>query len=472
MSSRIRFGTDGWRSRVDADFSADNVRRVAKAITDYLISSKSPGKGIFIGYDGRGGSRNFARACAEVLATNGIEPLIPPRPVPTPVAAFTAVKLSLQGSIMITASHNPPAYNGIKFIPHYGGPATTDITESIERMIPADVPRYEGYGKLERKGMISVLDPVEDYLSHIQRLLSVDALKIKVMLDLMHGASSGIIDKVLSRLNTEVRVVRGNIDPLFGGSIPDPVPSNLNMLRSEVLKNGSALGLALDGDGDRLAAVTEKGTFLMANQLLPLIYLHMNERRSLKGDAARTVATSHLLDAVATSHGRRVVEVPVGFKYIGALLRERKVVVGGEESGGISLVTHIPEKDGIASALLVIESVVLSGGSLHSIMEGIYEKYGRFESARLDLRVDKIPEGKLREIESKIGDTILGKRVSSINRMDGLKVMLSDGSWLLFRRSGTENAIRVYAESSKRGDTDDLLEFGRRIVLSESQVGH
>jgi len=472
MSSRIRFGTDGWRSRVDADFSADNVRRVAKAITDYLISSKSPGKGIFIGYDGRGGSRNFARACAEVLATNGIEPLIPPRPVPTPVAAFTAVKLSLQGSIMITASHNPPAYNGIKFIPHYGGPATTDITESIERMIPADVPRYEGYGKLERKGMISVLDPVEDYLSHIQRLLSVDALKIKVMLDLMHGASSGIIDKVLSRLNTEVRVVRGNIDPLFGGSIPDPVPSNLNMLRSEVLKNGSALGLALDGDGDRLAAVTEKGTFLMANQLLPLIYLHMNERRSLKGDAARTVATSHLLDAVATSHGRRVVEVPVGFKYIGALLRERKVVVGGEESGGISLVTHIPEKDGIASALLVIESVVLSGGSLHSIMEGIYEKYGRFESARLDLRVNKIPEGKLREIESKIGDTILGKRVSSINRMDGLKVMLSDGSWLLFRRSGTENAIRVYAESSKRGDTDDLLEFGRRIVLSESQVGH
>jgi len=472
MRSRIRFGTDGWRSRVDADFSADNVRRVAKAITDYLISSKSPGKGIFLGYDGRGGSRHFAVACAEVLATNGIESLIPPRSVPTPVAAFTAIKLSLQGSIMITASHNPPAYNGIKFIPHYGGPATTDITESIERMIPVDVPRYERYGKLERKGLISVLDPVEDYLSHIQRLLSVDALKIKVTVDPMHGASSGIIDKILSRLNAEVRVVRGNIDPLFGGSIPDPVPSNLNVLRSEVLKSGSALGLALDGDGDRLAAVTEKGTFLMANQLLPLIYLHMNEKRSLKGDAARTVATSHLLDAVATSHGRRVIEVPVGFKYIGALLRERKVVVGGEESGGISIVTHIPEKDGIASALLVIESVVLSGGSLHSIMERIYGMYGRFESARLDLRVDKIPEGKLREIEAKIGDSILGKRVSSINRMDGLKVMLNDGSWLLFRRSGTENVVRVYAESSKRGDTDALLEFGRRIVLSESRVGH
>ena len=266
--------------------------------------------------------------------------------------------------------------------------------------------------------------------------------------------------------------MKGNIDPLFGGSIPDPVPSNLNVLRSEVLKNGSALGLALDGDGDRLAAVTEKGTFLMANQLLPLIYLHMNEKRSLKGDAARTVATSHLLDAVATSHGRKVIEVPVGFKYIGALLRDRRVVVGGEESGGISLVTHIPEKDGIASALLVIESVALSGGSLHSIMEGIYGKYGRFESARLDLRVDRMPDGKLREIESRIGDTILGKRISGINRMDGLKFMLSDGSWLLFRRSGTENVVRVYAESSKRGDTNDLLEFGRRIVLSESQVGH
>ncbi|MBM5805972.1 MAG: phosphoglucomutase/phosphomannomutase family protein [Candidatus Verstraetearchaeota archaeon] len=472
MSSRIRFGTDGWRSRVDADFSADTVRRVAKAITDYLISSKPPGRGIFLGYDGRGGSKNFAGACAEVLATNGIESLIPSRPVPTPVAAFTAVKLSLQGSIMITASHNPPAYNGIKFIPHYGGPATTDITESIERMIPAEVPHCEGYGKLERKGLISVLDPVEDYLSHIQRLLSVNELKIKVTVDPMHGASSGVIDRILSRLNAEVRVVRGNIDPLFGGSIPDPVPSNLNALRSEVLGGGSALGLALDGDGDRLAAVTEKGTFLMANQLLPLIYLHMNARRSLAGDAARTVATSHLLDAVATSHGRRVIEVPVGFKYIGALLRERRVVVGGEESGGISLVTHIPEKDGIASALLVIESVVLSGESLHSIMERIYGRYGRFESARLDLRVDRLPDASLREIEAKIGDTILRKRVSGINRMDGLKVMLSDGSWLLFRRSGTENVVRVYAESSRRGDTDNLLDLGGRIVLSGLKAGH
>jgi phosphomannomutase len=472
MSTKIRFGTDGWRSRIDADFSVDNVRRVAKAITDYLISSKSPGKGIFIGYDGRGGSRNFAEACAEVLATNGIESLVPPRPVPTPVAAFTAIKFSLQGSIMITASHNPPVYNGIKFIPYYGGPATTDITEYIERMIPADAPWYEEYGKLQRKGLISVLDPVEDYLSHIQGLLSVDKLKIKVAVDPMHGASSGIINKIMSRLNSDLVMIRGNIDPLFGGCIPDPVPSNLNALRSEVLGSGSALGLALDGDGDRLAAVTERGAFLTANQLLPLIYLHMNEKRSLTGDAARTVATSHLLDAVATSHGRKVIEVPVGFKHIGVLLRERKVVVGGEESGGISLVTHIPEKDGIASALLVIESVVLSGGSIHSIMEGIYNKYGRFESARLDLKVDKIPKGKLREIEAKMGDTIHGKRVSSISRMDGIKVMLNDGSWLLFRRSGTENVIRVYAESSKRGDTDDLLEFGRRIFMSESQVGN
>ena len=470
MSSRIRFGTDGWRSRVDADFSADNVRRVAKAITKYLISSKSPGKGVFIGYDGRSGSRSFAEACAEVLATNGIAPLIPPRPVPTPIAAFTAVNLSLQGSIMITASHNPPTYNGIKFIPHYGGPATTEITESIERMIPADVPRYERYGKLERKGTISVLDPIEDYLSHIQRLLSVDALKIKVTVDPMHGASSGIIDKVLRHLRAEVRVVRGNIDPLFGGSIPDPVPSNLTMLRSEVLKGGSTLGLALDGDGDRLAVVTEKGTFLMANQLLPLIYLHMNEKRSLAGDAGRTVATSHLLDSVATSCGRKVIEVPVGFKYIGTLLRERKVVVGGEESGGISLVTHIPEKDGIVSALLVMESIALTGASLSSIMDHIYERYGCFESARLDIRVDKLPDGRLREIESKIGDTVLGKRVTKINRMDGLKVILGDGSWLLFRRSGTENMVRVYAESSTRSDTVNLLEFGKQIVLGGSQA--
>jgi phosphomannomutase len=285
----------------------------------------------------------------------------------------------------------------------------------------------------------------------------------------MHGASSGIMDEILHHLTAEVRVIRGNIDPLFGGSIPDPIPPNLDLLRNEVLKGGCALGVALDGDGDRLAMVTEKGLFLMANQLLPLIYLHMNEKRSLIGDAGRTVATSHLLDSVATSHGKKVIEVPVGFKYIGTLLREKKVVVGGEESGGISLVTHIPEKDGIFSALLVMESIALSGASLDHIMNDIYKKYGYFESARLDIRVDKLPNIRLREFESKIGDTILGKKISKINKMDGLKIILGDGSWLLFRRSGTENMVRVYAESSNRRDTVNLLEFGKRIVLGSSK---
>jgi phosphomannomutase len=456
----IRFGTDGWRSRMDDDFTDSNVRRVAEGIADYIVATQ--GKRVFVGYDGRARSRNFAEICATVLATNGIESLIPPRPVPTPVSAFAAVRYSLAGAIMITASHNPAIYNGIKFIPYYGGPATNEITAQIEALIPPQAKEFGDLESLMGSGIVTDLDPIEDYISHLKTLLSLKNMKIRVAVDPMHGATSGIIEKILTELGASVRIIRGKIDDQFGGSVPDPVPLNLGDLRNLTLKSGSSLGIALDGDGDRLAVVTDEGRFLMANQLLPLVYLHLLDRRSIFGDAARTVATSHLVDSVAAGKGRKVIETPVGFKYIGELLHEKKVVIGGEESGGLSLITHIPEKDGIASALMVIENILLSGLTLDTIISNITTTFGRFESARLDLRLPHIPS--LSRLEKLLGSQILGKNVTRINKLDGLKVILDGGSWLLFRASGTENVIRVYSESSSSEATSELLRFGEDAV--------
>ncbi|MGQ9759965.1 MAG: phosphoglucomutase/phosphomannomutase family protein [Candidatus Methanomethylicaceae archaeon] len=459
--NKISFGTDGWRSRIDVDFNLENVRIVAKAIAEYLLLSGFR-KGVFIGYDGRTGSLSFARACAEVLSSSGIPSLLPPRPVPTPVAAFATLHYSLDGAIMITASHNPPVYNGIKFIPKYGGPATTEITDKIESLLPQNPPSCIKYEDLEREGSVSTLNPIDDYLNHLRNLLSIDKLRVRVVVDSMHGATAGIADLVFKKLGAETVLLRGNIDPNFGGISPDPIPKNLEALREELFSKKGDVGFAFDGDGDRLAAVTNKGTFLLANQLLPLIYLHLCERRSMVGDVARTVATSHLVDLIAEKYGRRVIETPVGFKYIGTLIREKKVVVGGEESGGISFVTHIPEKDGIASAIMLSELIELSESSLHSLMENLYKEHGYLESGRFDMHIETPTDVKL---DAKIPRRILGREVIEANRMDGLKILLEDGSWLLLRKSGTENVVRVYAEAKKRSDVEELIDLEKSYFI-------
>lgn len=464
MEKGIRFGTDGWRSRMDTDFHGINVARVAKAIADYLTASGSATSALFIGYDGRKSSREFARICAEVLASSGVKSILPTRPVPTPVSAFAAVKYSLSGAIMITASHNPAVYNGIKFIPSYGGPATTDITQSIEQLIQSNAPKSESYRDCLSTGMIVERDPIGDYVAHIQSLLTVKEFDMKIAIDPMHGTTSGILDRILQGMGAEVGIHRGKIDPLFAGIVPDPVPANMVELRESVTDGKYSIGIALDGDGDRLAAVTESGTFLMANQILPILYTYILEGRGMSGNVARTVATSHMVDRVAESHGMKPIETPVGFKYIGELLREKKVVMGGEESGGISFVPHIPEKDGIASALLLLEAMVKSGIPLQGLHDGISKKHGALYASRLDLRPFSVLDS-VNAIEARITPKMLRSKIEAINRSDGLKLLLEGGSWLLFRLSGTENVVRVYAESRSKEETARLLEVGKVAVI-------
>ncbi|MGC8936290.1 MAG: phosphoglucomutase/phosphomannomutase family protein [Candidatus Methanomethylicaceae archaeon] len=459
---KITFGTDGWRSITGVDFNDANVRRVSEAIAQYL-SILGAKRGVFIGYDGREGSRSFAKACAEVLSSSGIPSFLPPRPVPTPVAAFTTLHFSLDGSVMITASHNPPIYNGIKFIPAYGGPATTEITAKIESLLPQSPPQCREFGELERQGLISTLDPIPEYVTHLKSLLSIERSSLRVALDPMHGATSGIAESVFRELGVQTFTVRGNIDPYFGGTSPDPVPHNLEPLLAKIMSEKCNLGFAFDGDGDRLAATTDEGTILLANQILPLLYIHLCKERSIVGDAARTVATSHLIDSVAKALGRQVIETPVGFKYIGSLLREKKVIIGGEESGGISFVSHIPEKDGIASALLLLEFVELSGRPLQTLVGEIYKEYGYVESSRFDMIIE--PDLKFELENFKVPGEILNRKVVGINRIDGLKILLEDGSWILLRKSGTENVVRIYAEAKNKHDVQQLIDFGKSLAF-------
>jgi phosphomannomutase len=454
--AKIIFGTDGWRSRMDSDFNIDNVRIVAQAITYYLIDS-GYNKGIFIGYDGRKNSQIFAKACAEVISSFNIPSFIPPRPVPTPLAAFTTVKYSLDGSIMITASHNPPIYNGIKFIPYYGGPATTTITNKIENYIQKiKYVKYEDFDKLKTKGLITIINPVYDYIDHLLNMLSVNKLKMNICIDAMHGATAGIIELLISKLNANIHMIRGNIDPEFGGTTPDPIPSNLELLRNEVISKKFDIGLAFDGDGDRLAVITNDGTFLLANQILPLLYIHLHDNRNKIGDAARTIATSHMLDFIVKERGHKVIETPVGFKHIAPLLYEKKVIIGGEESGGIGFIDHIPEKDGLASAILLLE--FLSFSDIKEVIKDINSKYGYFEFKRIDVnKTINIPS----DLPTK---EIFNKKVIEVNKIDGLKVILEDGSWFLIRKSGTENLVRIYIESNTKDNIRKLEDFIKKFL--------
>jgi phosphomannomutase len=290
-------------------------------------------------------------------------------------------------------------------------------------------------------------------------MLSVNKLKMNICIDAMHGATAGIIELLISRLNANIHMIRGNIDPEFGGTTPDPIPSNLELLRNEVISKKFDIGLAFDGDGDRLAVITNDGTFLLANQILPLLYIHLHDNRNKIGDAARTIATSHMLDFIVKERGHKVIETPVGFKHIAPLLYEKKVIIGGEESGGIGFIDHIPEKDGLASAILLLE--FLSFSDIKEVIKDINSKYGYFEFKRIDVnKTINIPS----DLPTK---EIFNKKVIEVNKIDGLKVILEDGSWFLIRKSGTENLVRIYIESNTKDNIRKLEDFIRNFLTSQ-----
>lgn len=451
----IKFGTDGWRAIMADEFTFANVEIVAQGIANYLKEVNLAERGVVIGYDNRFLAEDFATRVGEVMAGNGIPVLVTAEACPTPVTAYAILLHQAAGAVMLTASHNPPQYNGIKFIPEYAGPAVPAITERIEEhircLLAGDKVQKLSKERAEQQGMLSKIMPKQEYLASLAKLINIQTIKkadLKIVIDPMFGAGIGYLEAFFQN-NCRIDSLNSYRDPLFGGGLPEPTATNLLKLKQKVLDSKADLGLALDGDADRFGIIDSDGTFISPNQVLVLLYHHLLTNKKIGGPVARTVATTHLLDRIAESLGHHAIETPVGFKYIGQMMRERGCILGGEESGGLSIKDHIPEKDGILAAALITELRAFTGKPLTATLQEIEAKYGHFYSERLDLQTT--PEEKTRILDAlKTYYPAELARLAVVQRLtiDGLKLILSDGSWCLIRPSGTEPLFRIYGEAS------------------------
>jgi alpha-D-glucose phosphate-specific phosphoglucomutase len=443
----IKFGTDGWRAVISEEFTFANVRIVAQAVCDYLLSHKLEKKPLIVGYDPRFLADKFAEEVVKVAEKNGITCMLPERDTPTPVIAFEVKDRSAAGAVMLTASHNPPQYCGIKFIPKYAGPASAEITSELERNINSPKPG----GAARKRGGVERFDPRERYFKYLEGIVDSGVIrqaKLKVVYDPMHGCGRGYVDNLLERFGVKVEVINGERDVLFGKKIPEPVEENLEKLKEKVLETKAAMGLANDGDADRFGLIGEDGRFYSANEVVSMVAMYLIEDKGYRGSIVRSVATTHMLDKIAALHKIKLHETPVGFKHIAEKMMKESVIIGGEESGGLSIFGHIPEKDGILANLLIVEMVAKKKKPLSAIFSELEKKVGRHLSKRINAH---LPEEKKRSLISSLKEKSPGKfageEIADKRIIDGIKLILADGSWVLFRPSGTEPLMRVYLES-------------------------
>lgn len=468
---KISFGTDGWRGIIAEDFTFDNVRLVARAVARYMSSHNLTAKGIVVGYDNRFMSERFASEIASVMAEQGITVYLTTRSTPTPVVAMAVWLQQAGGAVMLTASHNPPEYNGFKFIPEYAGPAlphiTAEIEDNIRELQGAGATGEEGVA-VPSKAAVITINPFSEYVDHLASLVDLSAIGragMKIAVDSMCGAGMGYLEDLLTRAGAEVVSIHCHRDPLFGGSLPEPTARSLQELRQIVVEGGAGLGLALDGDADRFGIIDANGEFITPNQFLPLLYHHLLTFRGMHGPAARTVATTHLLDRIAERKGLEVFETPVGFKYIGQCILEQGVIVGGEESGGLSIQGHIPEKDGILAGLLAAEMVAVNGKSLTELMEDIFSAYGRLYSERLDVHTSPADKERVLAIlQSFMPEAVAGRKVTGRSTVDGVKLLLEGGLWVLIRASGTEPLFRIYVEAESHEEIKEIQAATRSLL--------
>jgi phosphoglucomutase len=468
----IKFGTSGWRALYHEDFNLANVRVVCQAIADEVKLSPQKDAGVIVGYDVRFMGRYFAEAACEVLAGNGIKTFLPPRDVPTPAVSHAIVSHRLAGGINFTASHNPYEYNGIKFSPESGGPALPETTKAIERRIeeiltaPEQVKRIDA-AEARAKGLMADLDPRPAYCEAIGKLLHRGAFSRlsgkRIAVDCKYAVARGYLDDFLRQLGVDVIALHDQADPYFGYEHPEPGEGHVAGLQAMVRNNNAAvLGLACDGDADRFGVVDGDGTFVPANLVLALLLHYLVPSRGWKGGVARSVATSHLVDRVAEHHGLRLYETPVGFKYIGDLLVRGEIVFGGEESAGLTIANHLPEKDGILACLLVAEMVAATGKTLGQLTQEVYAAVGEVHATRVGLRLDAAMDKAFAQKVDQPPEVIDGRRVERIDRTDGTKLLLEGDEWVLLRKSGTEPLVRLYAESPTASRLQPLIQACER----------
>lgn len=466
----IKFGTSGWRAVIAEDFTFSNVRKAAQGIAGYVKAhsrrKKSPPK-VIIGYDTRFNSKEFALTTANVLASNGIKALFTERDTPTPVISFQVINKKADGAINITASHNPPEYNGLKFSPSHGGPAAPEITKDIERRV-AKIKGKVIESPSVFKFPIEEFDPRPEYLSHIKKLVNLDAIRrarLKIIVDVMHGTGRGYLDRILIENCCIVEVLNEDLDCNFGGRPPEPAHENIGKLIEEIKRRKADLGLALDGDADRFGIVDEKGRFYSPNEVIALLFKHLIDSRPRLDQVARTHSTTTLIDRIAQRYGIEVVETPIGFKYIGEILMKGECVIGGEESGGLSIAGHVPEKDGILACLLVAEMIAVKKQKLSRILNDLYRQFGRSYPGKLNVKLpDEEKSRLLSMLDRHPPKSIIGSKVVELNRIDGYKFLLEDSSWILVRPSGTEPLVRFHFEASSNAKLKRLVSYCQALI--------
>lgn len=450
MATQIKFGTSGWRAIVADDFTVANVKRAMTGIARYVASTGTADPKLVVGRDPRYMGETFVEIAATILENHGVTPLVISEPAPTPAIAWEVIRQKTDGAINFTASHNPAEYNGIKFSTPDGAPALPEFTKQIEAaIVKADedggaVP--QGVKKAKRK-TIEVRSP---YLARIKELVDFKAIrdhKLKVAFDPMWGASRGYSNVVLRDQGIECAVVHDTRDVLFGGHAPEPDGELLDDLRHEMKETGARIGIACDGDADRFGIVDEDGTYISPNYVIALLFDYLVETRGWRNGVAKSVATTNLINAVAEHHKIQLYETPVGFKYIGELIKQDKIAIGGEESAGLTIRYHVPEKDGVLAGLLLCEMVAKRGKSLGIQVKELFAKVGAYYPQRQNFRLTEEAKTKF---TTKLGTNpteFAGRKVSQIVRTDGLKLVLDDGSWVCYRVSGTEPVVRAYTEA-------------------------
>lgn len=446
------------------DFTYKNVRLVTEAICSYLKSELSEDRRtLIIGHDTRFMGEKFSEVAAEIARRRGFRVLLCDHPTPTPTISHAIRHENALGAMNFTASHNPPEYQGIKFSTADGAPAMPEITKQIEALIEKAAEGADAEG-----GSVESYDPRPAYLGDLKTKIRFEEIARaggRYAYDCLYGTGRGYLNKILSDHGLEIETIHDWRDVTFGGRSPEPGEDHLDELREAVTTKGLTLGLATDGDGDRFGVIDSNGAFITPNNLVALLTDYLAESRGWKEGVARSVATSHLVDRVAENRGLKLYETPVGFKFIGELINEDKIILGGEESAGLSIKGHFPEKDGILACLLAAEAVAARGMSLTDQLRELTSRVGSLESGRIGVKLTDDVAKRLKEKLAEEPDEIGGKRIERINRMDGVKFIFADGSWMLMRPSGTEPLVRIYAESESKQDLETLLEQGREYLL-------
>ena len=462
----IKFGTDGWRGIIAEDFTFENVRMCARGAVDLLKAQGLAGRGLVVGYDTRFASDRFAAAVAEVAAANGLHTLLCDRPSPTPAVSFAVVSRRAGGGVAITASHNAAEWNGFKFKPDYGGSASAEVVADLERHIAAAAasggPDAIPLADAVESGAVKLFDPEPAYLARVAELVDVDAIRnagLRVVTDAMHGAGGGYLPRLLGGGASEVTEIRAERNPAFPGMAqPEPIEHNLAALVSAVRDAGANVGLATDGDGDRLGGVDERGRFVTTLQTFALLCLHQLEVLGNRGALVRSITTTGMVDRLGELYGVPVFDTQVGFKHIGPVMMREDALIAGEESGGFAFRGHLPERDGILSGLMLLEMMVKTGKSVSELLDDLYEKVGPHHYDRIDLPFDPANRD---EVERRIGasppDALAGRRVAQVDTRDGVRFVLEGGGWALIRFSGTEPLLRLYAEAESPEQVRELL---------------